>query len=529
MAAKQIDVYTRKAADASGKIYHWSSDGTNSYTIEEIAADSDAAKKYGFDKAETCGSAIEMHLNDDSKDYASRWKIEELIKKYSDHIAFPIYLHYDQNKYDDKGNVTSTENKVDQVNSASALWKRPKNELKPADYNEFYKTISHDTDDPLMYVHTHAEGTQEYTTLFYVPQTAPFDMYQADYKSGVKLYVKRVFITDDDRELLPAYLRFVRGIIDSEDLPLNVSREILQQNRILETIKTQSVKKLLGEFRKMGEEADKARKAETPTDDDKKKIENWNKFIKNFNRPMKEGLYGDYANRDEISEIVRFKSTDASGNGDDKWTSFADYVQRMKPDQKAIYYITGKDEKNLRENPLLKAYTAKGFEVLIMADDIDDIVIPGLGKYKDFDLKAVNRAGSDDELGVNKEEAEKKEKEFKPVVDKIKEALGDKVKEVKLSKRLTDTPSCIVVDENDPSFQMERMMKAMGQGDMAEVKPILEINGDHAIVQKIKDSDDKDLIADVAVVLLDQALLVAGEELKDPADFVNRMNKLLTK
>jgi molecular chaperone HtpG len=244
---------------------------------------------------------------------------------------------------------------------------------------------------------------------------------------------------------------------------------------------------------------------------------------------MKEGLYGDYANRDEISEIVRFKSTDASGNGDDKWTSFADYVQRMKPDQKAIYYITGKDEKNLRENPLLKAYTAKGFEVLIMADDIDDIVIPGLGKYKDFDLKAVNRAGSDDELGVNKEEAEKKEKEFKPVVDKIKEALGDKVKEVKLSKRLTDTPSCIVVDENDPSFQMERMMKAMGQGDMAEVKPILEINGDHAIVQKIKDSDDKDLIADVAVVLLDQALLVAGEELKDPADFVNRMNKLLTK
>jgi molecular chaperone HtpG len=529
MAAKQIDVYTRKAADASGKIYHWSSDGTNSYTIEEIAADSDAAKKYGFDKAETCGSAIEMHLNDDSKDYASRWKIEELIKKYSDHIAFPIYLHYDQNKYDDKGNVTSTENKVDQVNSASALWKRPKNELKPADYNEFYKTISHDTDDPLMYVHTHAEGTQEYTTLFYVPQTAPFDMYQADYKSGVKLYVKRVFITDDDRELLPAYLRFVRGIIDSEDLPLNVSREILQQNRILETIKTQSVKKLLGEFRKMGEEADKARKAETPTDDDKKKIENWNKFIKNFNRPMKEGLYGDYANRDEISEIVRFKSTDASGNGDDKWTSFADYVQRMKSDQKAIYYITGKDEKNLRENPLLKAYTAKGFEVLIMADDIDDIVIPGLGKYKDFDLKAVNRAGSDDELGVNKEEAEKKEKEFKPVVDKIKEALGDKVKEVKLSKRLTDTPSCIVVDENDPSFQMERMMKAMGQGDMAEVKPILEINGDHAIVQKIKDSDDKDLIADVAVVLLDQALLVAGEELKDPADFVNRMNKLLTK
>jgi len=529
MAAKKIDVYTRKAADGAKKIWHWSSDGTNSYEIEEIAADSDAAKKYGFDKPETTGSSVEMHLNDDSKEYASRWKIEELIRKYSDHIAFPIYLHYSENKYDDKGNVTSTENKVDQVNSASALWKRSKSELKPADYNEFYKTISHDTDEPLMYVHTHAEGTQEYTTLFYVPQQAPYDMYQADYKSGVKLYVKRVFITDDDRELLPAYLRFVRGIIDSEDLPLNVSREILQQNRILETIKTQSVKKLLGEFKKLGEDADKARKSETPTDDEKKAVEKWNKFVAQFNRPMMEGLYGDYANREEISEIVRFKSTDASGTGADNWTSLADYVQRMKPDQKSVYYITGTDEQNLRSSPLLEAYAKKGFEVLIAANDIADIVIPGLGKYKEFELKAVNRAGSDEELGVNKEEAEKKEQEFKPVVDKIKEALGDKVKEVKLSKRLSDSPSCIVVDENDPSFQMERMMKAMGQAGMAEVKPILEVNGDHPIVQKIKDSEDKTFIADVSTVLLDQALLVSGEELKDPADFVRRMNALLSK
>jgi len=529
MAAKKIDVYTRKAADESKKIWHWSSDGTNSYEIEEVSDDSEAAKKYGFDKPETTGSAIVMNLNDDSKEYASRWKIEELIKKYSDHIAFPIYLHYTENKYDDKGNVTSTENKIDQVNSASALWKRPKSELKPADYNEFYKTLSHDSDEPLMYVHTHAEGTQEYTTLFYIPQQAPFDMYQADYKSGVKLYVKRVFITDDDRELLPAYLRFVRGIIDSEDLPLNVSREILQQNRILETIKTQSVKKLLGEFKKLGEDADKARKSEKPTDDEKKTIEKWNKFVAQFNRPMMEGLYGDYANRDEIAEIVRFKSTDKSGNGTDAWTSLADYVLRMKPEQKSIYYITGSDEQNLRNSPLLEAYTKKGFEVLIAANDIADIVIPGLGKYKDFELKAVNRAGSDEELGVNKEEAEKKEKEFKPVVDKIKEALGDKVKEVKLSKRLSDSPSCIVVDENDPSFQMERMMKAMGQAGMAEVKPILEVNGDHPIIQKIKETEDKNFIADVANVLLDQALLVSGETLKDPADFVRRMNTLLSK
>ncbi len=532
MAAKQIDVYTRRAGDPDKKIYHWTSDGTNSYDIEEITADNVAAKKYGFNNADLTGSAIEMHLNDESKEYASRWKIEELIKRYSDHIAFPIYLHYDQNKYDDKGNVTSTENKVDQVNSASALWKRAKTDLKEKDYNDFYQTISHDGTDPLTYIHTHAEGSQEYTTLFYIPQQAPFDMYQADYKSGVKLYVKRVFITDDDRELLPAYLRFVRGIIDSEDLPLNVSREILQQNRILSTIKTASVKKLLSEFKRMGEAADKARKTEESkrSDDEKKAIEKWNKFVQNFNRPMKEGLYGDYANRDEIAEIIRFKSTDASGTGTDNWTSLADYVQRMKPDQKSIYYITGTDEKNLRENPLLKAYTAKGFEVLVMADDIDEIVFPSYGKYKDFELKAVNRAGSDEDLGGDKEEAKKKEEEFKPVVEKIKKALGERVKDVKLSKTLSgENPSCIVVDENDPSYQMERMMKAMGQGNFAETKPILEINGDHPIVNKIKESDDEAMIADVSEVLLSQALLIAGVELKEPAVFIKHLNNLLSK
>lgn len=528
MAAKKIDVYTRKAA-GDGKIWHWSSDGTNSYDIDEIAIDSEEAKKYGFDDLNKTGSAVEMHLNEDSKEFASRWKIEELVKRYSDHIAFPIYLHYEEKKYDDKGNVTSSENKISQVNTASALWTRQKSELKEEDYNEFYKTFAHDGQEPLKYIHTHAEGTQEYTTLFFIPQTAPFDMYQADYKSGVKLYVKRVFITDDDRELLPSYLRFVRGIIDSEDLPLNVSREILQQNRILDNIKSASVKKLLSEFKKMGEEADKARKSETPTDEEKKSIEKWNKFVKNFNRPMKEGLYSDYANREEIAEIVRFKSTDKSGTGDDNYTSFADYVQRMKPEQKAIYYISGSDEKNLRENPLLKAYVAKGFEVLVLDDDIDDIVIPGFGKYKDFELKAVNRSGSDEDLGGNKEEAEKKEKEFKSVVEKIKKALGEKVKDVKLSKTLSgENPSCIVVDENDPSYQMIQMMKAMGQSG-PELKPILEINADHPIIAKIKDSDDETLIKDVSEVLFDQALLIAGAELKEPAEFVKHLNNLLSK
>ena len=528
MAAKQINVYTRKAGES--KIFKWSSDGTNSYTIEEVAADSDAAKKYGFDNPENHGTVIEIILNDESKDYASRWKIEELIKRYSDHIAFPIMLHYTQNKYDDKGNITGSEDKIDQVNSASALWKRSKSELKKEDYDNFYKAISHDGQDPLHYVHTHAEGTQEYTTLFYVPSQAPFDMYNADYQSGVKLYVKRVFITDDDRELLPSYLRFVRGIIDSEDLPLNVSREILQQNRILDNIKSASVKKLLSEFKKMGEACDKARKTEEDkrSDDEKAAITKWNTFVENFNRPLKEGLYADYANREELSEIVRFKSTDDSGNGDGKWTSFADYVKRMKPEQKAIYYITGNNEKNLRASPLLEAYKNKGFEVLIMADDIDDVVIPSLMKYKDFELKGVNRAGSDDELGIDKEAAAKKEEAFKPVQEKLKKALGDRVKDVVLSKRLSDSPSCIVVDENDPGIQMERMMRAMGQA-VPGVKPILEINADHAIVKTLETSSDEAYIANVAEVLLDQALLSSGAELSSPSDFIKSMNALIAK
>ncbi|MDY4464841.1 MAG: molecular chaperone HtpG [Candidatus Treponema excrementipullorum] len=534
MASSRIDVYTRKAA--TDTLFHWSSDGTNSYDVEGVDLASEEAKKYGLDGEGAHGTAIVMTLNDSSKEYASRWKVEELVKRYSDHIAFPIYLHYTQNQYDDKGNVKSSEEKTDKINSASALWKRPKSSLKPEDYKDFYKTISHDGADPLMYVHTQAEGTQEYTTLFFVPERAPFDMYQADYKSGLKLYVKRVFITDDDRELLPAYLRFVRGIIDSEDLPLNVSREILQQNRILESIKTQSVKKLLGEFKKMGDAAKKALESakekggvDKLDETEKVNLDKWNKFVSQFNRPMKEGLYSDYSNREEIAEIVRFKSTAEEGTGDNNWTSFADYVLRMKPEQKAIYYITGGDEKNLRASPLLEAYKAKGFEVLIMDDEIDDIVIPSYGKYKDFELKAVNRAGSDEELGIDKKEAAKKEKEFKPIVEKIKKALGDRVKDVHLSKRLSDSPACIVVDENDPSLQMERMMKAMGQTGFGEVKPILEVNGEHPIVAALKDCEDEAHIEDVSCVLLDQALLVSGAELKDPADFVKRLNTLLSK
>ena len=507
MVASKIEVISKKAGENT--VWKWISDGKGEYKLEQT---DDSAFPLIDDVPEGAnGTCITLYLNNEDSEFASRWKIEDIIKRYSDHIAFPIYLHYIHKEYDDKGNEKSQAAKSEQINDASALWQKPKSELKDEDYKNFYKSLSHDSTDPLLYIHTKAEGTQEYTTLFYVPAKAPFDMYHADYKPGVKLFVKRVFITEDEKELLPVYLRFVRGIIDSEDLPLNVSREILQQNRILNNIRSASVKKLLGEFKKL---------AET----DKEKYET---FITEYNRPLKEGLYSDYEHRDELLELIRFRTT----NEENTWTSLADYVQRMKEGQKAIYYITGGDEKALRQSPHLEAYKAKGLEVLIMPDEIDDIVIPSVGKYKDWELKAANRAGSDEELSTDEEkkEAKQKEKDFKPIVEKIKTALGDAVKEVRLSKRLADSPSCIVVDENDPSLQMERMMRAMGQQLRGEVKPILEINAEHPILQRLKDSNDEALIADTAFVLLDQALLLEGNTLKDTADFVKRLNKLLAR
>ena len=507
MVASKIEVISKKAGEST--VWKWVSDGKGEYELEQT---DDSAFPLIDDVPEGAnGTCITLYLNNEDSEFASRWKIEDIIKRYSDHIAFPIYLHYIHKEYDDKGNEKSQAAKSDQINDASALWQKPKSELKDEDYKKFYQSLSHDSTDPLLYIHTKAEGTQEYTTLFYVPAKAPFDMYHADYKPGVKLFVKRVFITEDEKELLPVYLRFVRGIIDSEDLPLNVSREILQQNRILSNIRSASVKKLLGEFKKLSE-------------NDKEKYET---FITEYNRPLKEGLYSDYEHRDELLELIRFRTT----NEENTWTSLADYVQRMKEGQKAIYYITGGDEKALRQSPHLEAYKAKGFEVLIMPDEIDDIVIPSVGKYKDWELKAANRAGSDEELSTDEEkkEAKQKEKDFKPIVEKIKTALGDAVKEVRLSKRLADSPSCIVVDENDPSLQMERMMRAMGQQLRGEVKPILEINAEHPILQRLKDTDDEAFIADTAFVLLDQALLLEGSTLKDTADFVKRLNKLLAR
>ncbi len=493
MVADKVEVLTKKAGE--DQAWLWESDGQNAYTVKE-------AEKDGF------GTEITLFLNDEGKEYASKWELESLIKKYSDHIAFPIFLEYDDTEYEGEGENRKEKkvHKREQVNKASALWKQPKSSLTDEDYNEFYKTISHDTEDPLLYIHTKAEGTLEYTTLFYIPRKAPFDMYQADYKPGVKLYVNRVFITDDEKELMPVYLRFLRGIIDSEDLPLNVSREILQQNRILASIRSASVKKVLGELKSLSES----------------NPEKYTEFVEQFNRPMKEGLYSDYANRDTLLELVRFKSTEVDG-----WTSFAAYKERMKEGQKAIYYITGDNEETLRNSPLIEGYVKKGFEVLIMSDEIDEIVIPSIGKYKDTDLKSVNRSGSAEDLKDEKdEEAEKK---AEPVLKKIKDALGDRVKDVVVSSRLSDSPSCIVADENDPTVQMQQMLKAMGQTDLPDFVPILEVNTDHEIVRKLAETDDDELVKDISFMLLEQAMLLEGTTLKQPVDFVKRLNRLMQK
>ena len=516
MVAEKIEVITRKANEETA--WKWSSDGKDGYEIEPIVED-------GAVQCAGPGTTVLLHLTDDGTEYANRWSIEDIIKRYSNHVAFPIYLTYDEKEWDEKGNEKGSITKTDRINSGTALWRRAKSELTEDDYNEFYKQIGQDDDAPLHFVHTHAEGTLEYTTLFYVPRKAPFDLFNVNYKPGVKLYVKRVFITDDDKELMPTWLRFVRGVIDSEDLPLNVSREILQQNKVLANIKNTSVKKLLSEFKQMADNA------ASGVGEAKEK---WETFVVQFNRPLKEGLYQDFANRDALQDLVRFKSSTVDG-----WTGFADYVSRMKSDQKHIYYIAGGDEKTLRSSPLLEAYRAKEIEVLIMCDDVDDIVIPTLHNYRkpatgtdgktevqSWEIKAVNRSGADEELGEKEDQAA--EKEAGPVIEKLKKALGDRVKDVKLSRRLHDSPSCIVTDENDPSIQMAQMLKAMGQTAMSDIKPILEVNGEHPIVAGLKNIEEEDRISDVAGVLLDQALLVEGIKLQDPSDFVRRINRLLS-
>ncbi|MBP7902000.1 MAG: molecular chaperone HtpG [Spirochaetes bacterium] len=483
MIADEIEVISRKAG--TDKAYKWVSDGKTGFEITE-------------DERSSHGTTIILKLNENGAEYANRWQIEQLIKKYSNHIACPIYLTYESEKDGQKETVTN------QINSASAFWKRSKSELKDEDYNEFYKSLSGDFEDPMLHIHTRAEGTLDYTTLFFIPKKAPFDLFRSDYAAGVKLYVKRVFITDDEKELMPVYLRFVKGVIDSEDLPLNVSREILQQNKVMAKIRSNSVKKILSEFETLSKDKEK-----------------YADFYKEFGKPLKEGLYQDFENRETLTELVRFKSTKREG-----FVSFAEYVSFMNSDQKSIYYITGGTEENLKNSPLLEYYRKKDIEVLIMDDEIDEIVIPSLFKYKDFDLKAVNRTDSADELKT--EEEKKNEESAKDVIEKIKKILGDKVKDVKASSRLSDSPCCVVADSTDPSFQMQAMLKAMGQSG-GEVKPVFEINPNHAIIKKLETNSDEAVLENTVNLLFVQAMMLEGGKIDNTASFAKAMNAMLEK
>ncbi len=492
MVAEKVEVISRKAGEENA--YKWVSDGKGNFEITDADRDQN-------------GTTVNLYLNENGQEYFDRWRLDGIIKKYSNHIPFPINLHFEESRFEGEGagRKEIKEQKVEQVNAASALWRRSKSELKEKDYNEFYKTLGHEMEDPLLHIHTRAEGKMEYTTLFYIPAKAPIDLFWTDFTHGVKLYIKRVFITDDEKELLPHYLRFVRGVIDSEDLPLNISREMLQKNRILTSIKNASVKKILGELQNL-----------------KKDKEKYDSFYTGFRRPLKEGVYQDFSNRDTLIELLQFKSTKTEG-----FTGLAEYKDRMNPEQKAIYYITGENEQNLKNSPLLEAYKDKDIEVLIMDDDIDEIVTPSIGKYRDTELISVNRSDAADELKT--EEDKKSERKIEPLIKKIKKVLGDEVKDVRASTRLSDSPSCIVADEKDPTIQMQHLLRSIGQSDIPEIKPILEINPGHEIVQKLVNTDNNETIEDVSRLLMEQALLLEGAELKDPSSFVKRLNRVLTR
>jgi molecular chaperone HtpG len=493
MVADKVEVISRKAGE--DKTFKWTSDGKTGFDIEEVS---------GADARKTAGTTILIHFNDEGAQYANSWRLQEIVRKYSNHIAFPIFLTYDKSDWDAEKKESVKTRTTEQVNAASAMWRRTKSELTDDDYKELYQSLTGGSEDPLFWFHTRAEGTLEYTTLFYIPAKAPLDLYQADYKGGVKLYVKRVFIMDDSKDLLPQYLRFVRGIIDSEDLPLNVSREILQQNKVLTSIKTASVKKILSELK-------------TIASNDPEK---YSQFIAEYNRPLKEGLYGDYANRETLLDLIRFKSTKVEG-----LTSLAEAKERMQPEQKALYYVTGGSESMLRNSPLLEIYKKKGIEVLILDDDIDEIVFSTVTRYGDIDLKAVNKSSTSEDL--KDDSTPEKAEELKPLLEKIKATIGDAVKDVRASSRLADSPSVIVSDEDEPSARMRQMMQAMGQKNLPELQPTLEINPDHEIIRKLLADPSNSKVEDAAWLLFDQALLLEGVPLKDPATFVQRLNRVL--
>ena len=491
--ADKVTLTTRRAG--ASEAVRWESAGEGDYTLE----DADKTSR---------GTEIVLHLREGEDEFLNDWKLKSIIRKYSDHIMLPIVMK--KSEWKDGAEVTTDEDET--VNKASALWARSKNEITEEEYQEFYKHVSHDFENPLAYTHSRVEGKQEYISLLYIPGKAPFDLYDRERSHGIKLYVKRVFIMEDAEKLMPQYLRFVRGVIDTSDLPLNVSREILQSSRDVEAIKAGSVKKVLSLLEDMAEN----------------KPEDYAKFYKEFGRVLKEGPGEDFANKEKIAGLLRFASTKADTDVQD--VSLKDYISRMQSEQDVIYYITADSFAAAQHSPHLEIFRKKGIEVLLMSDRVDEWLLGSLTEFEGKKLQSI--AKGDLDLGKLESETEKEiqkkiEEEAKTLVDRIKQTLGEQVKDVRVTHRLTDSPACLVSDEHDLSGNLARILKSAGQ-KAPETKPILEINPTHKLVKRIEAESADDVFADLAHVLFDQALLAEGGALEDPASFVKRMNSLIS-
>ncbi len=502
IVADKVTVVSRRAGVETGQAVKWESAGEGEFTVEMV-------EKAGR------GTDVILHLREEEDEFLSSWKLRQVVRKYSDHITLPILMKKEKWDEEKKEQVVTDEDET--INQASALWARPKSEITNEQYKEFYKHVAHDFEDPLAYVHAKVEGKQEYTQLLYIPQKAPFDLWDRNARHGVKLYVRRVFIMDDAEQLMPLYMRFVRGIVDSNDLPLNVSREILQESKDIETIRGGCVKKVLSMLEGLADSEDAADK------------EKYVKFWTEFGRVLKEGVGEDFANKDRIAKLLRFASTQT--DTPDETVSLADYVSRMKEGQEKIYYVTAETFTAAKNSPHLEIFRKKGIEVLLLSDRVDEWVTGYLTEFDGKPLQSVAKGGLD--LGKLEDEAEKKEAEqaadeYKDLLEKIKASLGEKIKDVRVTHRLTDSPSCIVADEHDMGGNLARILKAAGQ-KAPEMKPILEINPKHPAVQRLKyeGSDANSRFDDWANLLLEQATLAEGGTLEDPAGFVKRINELM--
>jgi molecular chaperone HtpG len=498
IVADKVTVISRRAGLEANQAVRWESTGEGDFTVEVI-------------ERVQRGTEVTLHLREAEDEFLSTWKLREIIRKYSDHITLPILMKKEQWDDEKKAQVMTDEDET--VNQASALWSRPKSEISEEQYNEFYKHVAHDFEDPLAHVHARVEGKQEYTQLLYIPSRAPFDLFERTARHGVKLYVRRVFIMDDAEQLMPLYLRFVRGVVDSNDLPLNVSREILQQSRDIETIRGGCVKRVLGLLENLAD-------SEAAADKEK-----YVRFWKEFGRVLKEGVGEDFANKERIAKLLRFASTQADTA--EESVSLADYVARMKEGQEKIYYVTAETFTAARNSPHLEIFRKKGIEVLLLSDRVDEWVTGHLTEFDGKTLQSVAKGGLD--LGkledvAEKEAAEKAADEYKDLIEKVKTTLGDKVKDVRVTHRLTDSPSCLVADQYDLGGNLQRILKAAGQQAPAS-KPILEINPRHPAVQRLKYEETR--FDDWANLLLEQAILVEGGSLEDPAGFVKRINDLM--